>query len=571
MERIVGKFLACLLFFFSSALVAEITMRISDEDGSPLEAVGVGRPFLLLVELQEFTGPQREPAIQNLNKYEHYRTGVQMSTVNGKSSATYTYRCRIDNLGMHTVGPATISGTQEKSQIFSIQVLDQPKYVHQQKKENGSVLFRLSVKPESAVVGQKVIISARFYTTDSRMKLQNITMPNFSSFRVVDKVGPSYGKEKLDGKDYEYTEWCVELYANQPGNQVIPAFSADYEYPSPSRYSGFMWGYFAQTKRVYSNSIRIQVESVPTAAKPVDFIGTNVTVQASANPPQAKIGEGIIYTITFVGEGDLELVKTPVLQDMPDAIKYYDSKTNVIGGTPNQLPKKQFEYILQGMKEGAWEIPPQHFEVFDVNKRQYKTVSTKPVQITIFSGSASSRVNLDADEQKSQNEQIANLNFGSIRPIHQNDPWYPTPERAPLNWSLFFLLVCAPCAYGLLTFARTKFKRPMSPQMRAKKAADKARACLDRVGKTRNFGEVYHLFIVYFADMFEIAPGYVTAEFMHQKLRDAGASDAFIAEWDQFFARMSACTFGSNAGVPDLTLVADGRAWLDKLKELLCT
>ena len=112
MERIVGKYWYLLCVLISVYAYAEVSMRVTDENGAPLEAVGVGQPFLLLVDIKN--APTIQPVIENLDRYEHMRTGVQMTNINGVANATYSYRCRIDSLGLHPFGPATLPGTQEK-------------------------------------------------------------------------------------------------------------------------------------------------------------------------------------------------------------------------------------------------------------------------------------------------------------------------------------------------------------------------------------------------------------------------------------------------------------------------
>ena len=134
MERIVGKYSWLVLMLLCTYSSAQITLRLTDEDGAQLESVAVGRPFLLQVELKNIGGSLQEPAIENLNRYEHYRSGVQMSTINGNTTATYSYRLRIDSLGVHIIGPASIPNSSEKSVPISILVGENAQYVRPPKK-----------------------------------------------------------------------------------------------------------------------------------------------------------------------------------------------------------------------------------------------------------------------------------------------------------------------------------------------------------------------------------------------------------------------------------------------------
>lgn len=570
MARIVGK----LCFIFLVALHAmgawaDISLRITDENGMPLESVGVGRPFLLHADIKSTYDIQRELVITHLDSYEHYRSGVQMTNINGARSIAYTYRCRIDTMGTHIFGPAVIGGTPEKSNILSVVVGEKPEYKQPQKKENEKALFRIALEPERLVVGQRAIIAARFYAADAGVQLHCMTLPAIPAFRLVSKFGPHYGKEEINRVMYEYVEWRYELFAKEPGSIFIPAFSADYEVPAARSYS-FFWRTQVSMKRAYSNSVRVVVDPLPPhphAKRAIpDFIGSKAAAHASLQPAQAKIGEGILYTITFEGDGDLEPLKAPVLTGMPDALKYYDSKiTPVEANNPDELSKKQFEYVLQGMKEGSWQIPAQQFEVFDVDQRKYITVSTQPLQLHVVGGAISAKQHsLDSEDALQTKEEVS-----KIRPIAQHEPWYPAAERAPINWLVFLMLVCAPGAYVGFEYARTYFARFANPKRRVQNAYSQARSGIEQISRSKHYDRLYHVFIQLFSELYALESQHVSLEFITQKLRDSGSSEELIAEWEVFFAQLAACAFGKEVMGKDSKMDVAAMAWLGKIKEVL--
>ena len=187
--------------------------------------------------------------------------------------------------------------------------------------------------------------------------------------------------------------------------------------------------------------------------------------------PKQKLAKGF-YTITFEGDGDFEPLKAPLLKGIPEALKYYDSKVTSVGANnPDELQKKQFEYVLQGMKEGSWKIPAQEFEVFDVDRRKYITVSTQPLLLNISGGALVAKQLPQDPVTALQTKQEAS----KIRPIAQHEPWYPAPERTPINWVVFLMLVCAPGAYVGFDYARRYFARFANPKRRMQLAYAQAR------------------------------------------------------------------------------------------------
>lgn len=570
MVKIVGK-LSFILFvaLHVTCAWADISLRITDENGTPLESAGVGRPFLLHADIKSSHDIQRELVITHLDRYEHYRSGVQMTNINGARSTVYTYRCRIDAMGTHILGPAVIEGAPEKSNILSVVVGEKPEYKQPQKKEDEKVLFRITLEPEQLVVGQKAIICARFYATDSRTQLRTMTLPAISAFRIPSKQGPFYGAEEINRVKYDFIEWRYEVFAKEPGSIFIPAFCADYQMPN-ARSSFFFWSAQPTLNRIYSNGVRAVIDPLPPhphAKRAIpDFVGSRAAAHASLQPAQAKIGEGILYTITFEGDGDLEPLKAPVLKGLPDGLKYYDSKvTPIAENNPDELPKKQFEYVLQGMKEGSWQIPAQQFEVFDVDQRKYITVSTLPFQLHICAGAiVAKQPSPDPVSALQTKEEVS-----KIRSIAQHEPWYPAPERTPINWVVFLMLVCAPGAYVGFEYARTYFVRYANPKRRVHNAYAQARTAIEQVGRNKHYDQLYHIFIQLFSDVYAVEPQHISLEFITQKLRVSGSSKELIAEWEDFFAQLSASAFGREIIGKDSKMDVAAMAWLGKLNGAL--
>src|SRR5688572_19538771 len=51
---------------------------------------------------------------------------------------------------------------------------------------------------------------------------------------------------------------------------------------------------------------------------------------------------------------------------------------------PSEWTKYNFEFIIQGLLNGEWQIPSQDFTFFDVGSRTYKTLQTMPLSLMIM-------------------------------------------------------------------------------------------------------------------------------------------------------------------------------------------
>ena len=72
---------------------------------------------------------------------------------------------------------------------------------------------------------------------------------------------------------------------------------------------------------------------------------------------------------------------------MPKELKYYESKQVALDPSmDNSKAGKRFEYIVQGLRVGSWEIPSQSFYYYDVVQRAYKELHSTPITITVMPG-----------------------------------------------------------------------------------------------------------------------------------------------------------------------------------------
>ena len=139
----------------------------------------------------------------------------------------------------------------------------------------------------------------------------------------------------------------------------------------------------ADRKRVYSNAVKITVDPLPHHHRPVQAVGTFESLYAHITPPVAKEGEGMVFTLELTGNGNMHAIEIPTLE-LPTALKYYDSNTTIINGQNNdECAKKRFEFIVQGMECGDWQIPEQLFVYYDIERQDFVTLRTSSLSVSI--------------------------------------------------------------------------------------------------------------------------------------------------------------------------------------------
>ncbi len=190
----------------------------------------------------------------------------------------------------------------------------------------------------------------------------------------------------IDGVEYDYHEWTWELYPQQEGTCLIPAYSADYIMPNKKNdlFSMFtaVFPTVNEQKRVYSNGLSLSVKKLPPTKIPAQAVGTFQGFKARLESHAIKQGEGTVLMLELEGDADLEHIKSIQLLGVPQGLRWYESKQHIVP-TQSSNQKKLFEYIIQATQAGDWEIPSQSFVYFDTNKRAYRTLKTSPVALHV--------------------------------------------------------------------------------------------------------------------------------------------------------------------------------------------
>jgi len=557
MGKIVGKIFIICCSFISFFADARIFMEVRTENGT--NRVVAGQPFTLDVVIDEVYGSVPMPTIKGLDNFAHRQSGSYMSSVNGKATVRYSYQVSIDAIGSYILGPATLMYQQQEliSNEVRVDVVKDVGVTQQNVKNNkatdSKTFLRFMVDGESVFVGQKIGCMLRFYYQDPSISLVNISTPELSTFDVKETSPLEHGTADIDGVEYKYVQWRWDMYPTKPGDFVIPAYNADYEIPSKDNhlFAGFlMFMNRAERKRVYSNALTLKVAALPHSDLPVHAVGIFERFSAEIKPGIAKEGEGMVLTMDIEGDGNLQAIATPTL-NIPTTLKYYDSNNKIITSQYNdELPKKRFEFIVQGMKAGDCEIPEQLFTYFDVQTHKYVTLRTTPLAVSIMPGmSNTSKSNVPVDQEK-----IHVAAKESIADINKVGEWYPVAERKSLPWWLFQLLFLIPCMYVGCPIMLEKFIMVTgnSARLTRRRAFKRAHKNIAHAVKTGNATPLYSIFMQLFQDVNIV---------LHEE-KDKHA-------WKEFFEHITHAAYAQSDAVNNNELCRMAKQWLERLEKII--
>lgn len=562
MGKIVGKI--CILFcsIFTLFIEARIFMEVRTENGT--NCVVAGQTFTIDVVIDEVYGSVSVPTIQGLDKFPSRQSGSYMSSINGKATARYSYQVRIDTIGSYILGPAKVMYQQQElvsNEVRIDVVKDVGTAQHNLPVKNNKIsesktFLRLMIDAESVVVGQKIGCTLRFYYQDPSISLLNLGSPELHGFDVKEGSKMEHGSADLEGTEYYYAQWRWDMYPTRPGEVLIPAYSADYEIPSKDNhlFAGLLMfvGNRAERKRVYSNAITIKVSPLPHCDLPVHSVGVFERFSAEIKPGMVKEGEGMVLAVEIEGNGNLQNIATPSLQ-LPAALKYYDSNNVIIPPKyDDELPKKRFEFIVQGMKSGDYEIPEQLFTYFDTENNEYVTLRTSPLAVSIMPGMMNKK-----DDNSSMlpfdREVVAFAEEETIIGINTVGQWYPVAERQSLPWWLFQLLFLLPCLYvgGPFILQRGSMLVGSNVWWSKKRALRHARKQIDQAAKDGNCRNLYTIF----------------SELLQELERTHTLSLIKSSEWRDFFEQITHAAYAQADNINSSELCRVAKQWLERLEK----
>ncbi len=369
---------------------ARIQIRFKDLQGNVLKQAESNVPFCIEVIAHNIDVSQAPQGFEQWQDCSVSSRGTtsSMNSINGKisQSTIFQYIATIEQKGLFNFSPLKIidqSGKLHVSDSVTIKVADDAQVVESGKTK--PYLLVVDVDKKSIYVGEKLSVLVRFgyqqSFTDLRISLSELS--GFHQGYVADQPQAgtfTYGGQKYDSKDY-----AMELYPEKIGRLVIPSFYATFapEISQQSIHHMFSLVMGAANNTVQSQPKSIEVKSLPKSDlyEGVTAVGSFDSIDFKLSSSKGKVGEGLIATMTVVGDGNLHIAQAPALK-MDDKLHYYEGNSKVTQ-TKNNKMCKEFEWIVQAESAGDFIICAQEFVYFDPKVEEYKSLKTQPLKMSI--------------------------------------------------------------------------------------------------------------------------------------------------------------------------------------------
>jgi hypothetical protein len=505
------KLLILFLIFVKFSSSQELTVSV---DKNP--AI-VGEQILIKYIINQKGDNFKSPNFNGLRILSGPNPSTQSSYtfVNGKSeskvSTTYSFYAQATKEGKYKFSAASITVGNKKinSNEYELTVV-KGKNPNSQNSNDKNLFIKVDVSKKNIVVGEQILVTYKLYT---RLDLQNTELtklPDLNGFWSKDlETSSRFKRDVLNGTAYNTAIIKKSvLTAQKKGKLTIDPLEIKcgvrtQNQRSNDPFANFFGNNFQiREQSVLSNKIDINVSELEDP--PTNFNGAvgsmNISSELDLNIINAN--EALTYKLTITGTGNIDLIKTPII-NFPNDFEVYDpniSEKIFEGGRKRSI--KTFEYLIIPRFEGAFEIPEYEFVYFDTKKNKF-----------IKKYSLSHKVQVEKSLQNEQNQSIQKTLVNSkedINYIYLNTNFKKINSSELLSY-IFYLLFAFPVFLLILInfyFKRLKtkvFDKHKNANKIALKKLSKAKICINENNYDKFFEEIEKSLWGYFSDKFKVS------------------------------------------------------------------
>ena len=416
---------------------------------------------------------------------------------------------------------------------------------------SGSDLFiKVSANKTRVYEQEPVLLTYKVYTLVELTQLEG-KMPDLTGFHTQEVKLPqqkSFHIENVNGKNYRCVTWSqYVMYPQMTGKLEIPSITFNGTVVQQNRnvdpFEAFLnggSGYVEVKRSINAPGVTIQVDPLPE--KPENFSGGVGTFNISAqlDNKEIKAGTPLALRIIVSGNGNLKLLKQPVVSFPKDFDKYDPKVTDKTSLTSNGLEGNMiYDYLAVPRNQGNFTIPPVEFTYFDTSSKSYKTIKTQPLNITVEKGDGTS----DSEEFFDvKNQDIHQIKTGDTKVVAPDAFFFGSINYLLIIGIIFILFLAL-----LLVFRKRAIDNANVVMMKGKKAnkvATKrlqlAKSMMMSNRSSEFYDEVLRALYGYVGDKFNLPVEHLSRENISELLTAKGVEDATIK---QFVGAIDECEY----------------------------
>lgn len=552
-----------------------------------------GESLVMQIQINGSDSPT-EPDLSGLTDFQVESQGGQtqnsesISIINGKMSRVvnrgYIFSYRLTpRKGGRLVVPSiavAVEGKTFQTRSIPIQV--------REPQETDDFKLRISLSKTKCYVGEPITLTVTWYLgAEARNPQFSLPILNDARFRfyplgLTRESGTKYyrlaianqeviaktDQETLEGKTYVTLSFQVVLISRQAGDMFIADSTVSFEAlvgyrrrtsPLDDFFSDDFFGRgnrgVYKKKVIPANSVALNVMDVPEEGRPANYVGHvgTYTLNATATPTEANVGEPITLTVTLSGPEYLKDIELPPLQEQPELAKDFKIPEEMAEGKI-EGNTKIFTQTIRATHPDIQAVPSIELAYFDTEKEQYQMARSKPIPVTIqgtrivtaqdAEGAALPTIK---SELKEWSKGIAH-NYEDLSVLENQHYGLTTLIRSPV-WLGFTLGPLAIYLCILVTTVTVRRAKADPAKRRAKGALgalQKDVKRLDKTDPTRAYRQILESVQTYIGKKLRLTSGAITFRDIEVTLRARGVDAETLTSIEALFADCEAAHYAGH-------------------------
>ena len=507
---------------------------------------------------------------------------TSMQIINGKTTksvqTTYSYVLRPTGQGKFTLprASANVKGQTIYSKSASIEVVaskssssssrsqssaapqaQQPPRSSTGVVSDDDVFLTVTLSRSNVVVGEPITATIKLYQRVNIVGFEGVTFPSFNGFWSQELQAPTnieFTRETYNGQIYNSALLRkFILIPQQQGavtidpSEIVCLVNIRVSSGGSSIFDGFFDDYRTVRKKVVSRPVTVNVAPLPAGA-PASFAGGvgDFKISAAVSKDSLKTHEAASLLVTVTGNGNVSLLEAPKVNFPPD-MEVYDTKVSEKIDKGGVSGSKYYEFPFIPRSHGDFTIEPIKYSYYDVNKKEYITLETAPIEINVARGKEvdNGGMVVTAPSQKD----VKNLG-SDIRFISVKSPQLKAKGDFFVGSALFWVLVALLFALALVCWlafrkiAARKADVVGTKNRKATKMALKrlnlAETFLKQSLYTAFYEELHKALLGFISDKLNISLADLSRDRIAESLKEGNVSESDITT---FIGLLDACEF----------------------------
>jgi hypothetical protein len=428
--------------------------------------VGVNDAFEYKVEVSGKSNNLPDPTFPAFNSFTVLsgpNTSTSIQIINGRmsSSKEYSVYLQAQQEGQFTIPPATIEvdGKTISSNEITMTVTkgraqpgtpapspEQPRSTRDADIAGENLYLKAEVDKRSAYQNEQITVTYKLYFRVNVRSYNFEKMPANAGFWTEEYTLPSQppiNNEVVNGVSYQVaTLRKVALFPTQSGELTIDPLvvSIDALIKRQNRSRNFFDNFFDDPfgttvrKSVASKPLTIRIKPFPESNRPAGFTNEvgHYTLATAVDKDELKVNEAASVKITISGEGNLKLLKAPLISLPPDLEVYEPKETTTIKRDAGAIGgSKTIEYIIVPRLAGEYVIKPLVLNYFNPDLGKYTTVTSAPLKLNVLPGATGTGAALSGSSLSKQ--EVALLGE-DIRFIKETAKFFTAGKNIYTSW-----------------------------------------------------------------------------------------------------------------------------------------